>query len=137
MKRDGTALATLSSLFPKENRMKKLAFAVPIAILAVLAAGCSSPGPDNPASASIKPIEHPYWTGTGVVQAVTPAPGPVAAGPSTATPSERIPAARDSGMQRLRIRMDDGRMMYVDTPSRDFLPGTRVQLSDGSEIRRQ
>jgi hypothetical protein len=40
-------------------------------------------------------------------------------------------------MQRLRIRMDDGRMMYVDTPSRDFQPGTRVQLSDASEIRRQ
>ena len=116
--------------------MKKLAFAVPVAILAALAAGCTSPGPDNPASASIKPIDHPYWTGTGVVQAVTPAPGPVAAGPAPAT-SERIPAAKESGLQRLRIRMDDGRMMYVDTPSRDFQPGTRVQLSDASEIRRQ
>jgi hypothetical protein len=136
MKRGGTALATLSSLFPQENRMKKLAFAVPIAVLAVLAAGCSSPGPNNPASASIKPIEHPYWAGTGVVQAVTPAPGPVAAGTAPAT-SERIPAAKESGLQRLRIRMDDGRMLYVDTPSRDFQPGTRVQLSDASEIRQQ
>jgi hypothetical protein len=33
--------------------------------------------------------------------------------------------------------MDDGRMMYVDTPSRDFAPGTRVLLTDANEIRRQ
>jgi hypothetical protein len=117
--------------------MKRLAFAAPIAIVAVLAAGCSSPGPQNPASASIKPVEHPYWTGTGVVQAVTPAPGPIAAGPRTSASTERIPAAKESGLQRLRIRMDDGRMMYVDTPNRDFAPGTRVQLSDANEIRRQ
>jgi hypothetical protein len=115
--------------------MKRLAFAAPIAVLAVLAAGCSSPGPNNPASASIKPVEHAYYAGTGVVQAVTPAPGPIAAGPTST--SERIPAAKESGLQRLQIRMDDGRMMYVDTPSRDFAPGTRVQLSDANEIRRQ
>jgi hypothetical protein len=116
--------------------MKRLAFAAPIAILAVLAAGCASRGPDNPASASIKPVEHPYRAGTGVVQAVTPAPGPIVAGPRPAS-TERIPAAKESGLQRLRIRMDDGRMMYVDTPSHDFAPGTRVQLSDANEIRRQ
>jgi hypothetical protein len=40
-------------------------------------------------------------------------------------------------MQRLRIRMDDGRMLYVDTPSREFAVGTRVLLSDANEIRRQ
>jgi len=40
-------------------------------------------------------------------------------------------------LQRLRIRMDDGRMLYVDTSSRDFAPGTRVLLSDANEIRRQ
>jgi hypothetical protein len=40
-------------------------------------------------------------------------------------------------MQRLRVRMDDGRMMYVDTPSRDFRPGARVLLSDANEIRQQ
>jgi hypothetical protein len=33
--------------------------------------------------------------------------------------------------------MDDGRTQYVDTPSRDFAPGTRVLLSDANEIRRQ
>jgi hypothetical protein len=114
--------------------MKRLAFAAPIAVLAVLFAGCTSPGPNNPASASIAPATQPYWAGTGVVQAVTAAPGPIAAGASN---SERIPAARDGALQRLRIRMDDGRMMYVDTPSGDFQPGTRVQLSDANEIRRQ
>jgi hypothetical protein len=121
--------------------MNRLALAAPIAILAVLAAGCTSPGPSNPASASIKPVEQPYRAGTGVVQAVTPAPGPIAAGPSTSaapTTSAKNPSApSDSGLQRLRIRMDDGRMMYVDTPSRDFQPGTRVQLSDANEIRKQ
>jgi hypothetical protein len=116
--------------------MNRLAFAAPIAVLAALVAGCSSPGPSNPASASITPVEHPYRAGTGVVQAVTPAPGPIAAGPRTST--DRIPAAaQESGLQRLRIRMDDGRMMYVDTPSRDIQPGARVQLSDANEIRRQ
>jgi hypothetical protein len=115
--------------------MNRLAFAAPIAILAALAAGCSSPGPQNPASASIKPVEHPFQAGSGVVQAVTPAPGPIAAGPRTG--SDKVAPAGDSGLQRLRIRMDDGRMMYVDTPSRDFQPGTRVQLSEANEIRKQ
>lgn len=114
--------------------MNRLAFAAPIAVLAALFTGCTSPGPRSSESASIKPAEQPYRAGTGVVQAVTPAPGPIAAGPTT---SERIPAAKESGLQRLRIRMDDGRMMYVDTPSRDFQPGTRVQLSNANEIRKQ
>jgi hypothetical protein len=117
--------------------MKRFAFAAPIAVLASVFAGCTSPGPGRSESTAIKPVEHPYRAGTGVVQAVTPAPVPVAAGPSTPSTSERIPAAKESGLQRLRIRMDDGRMMYVDTPSRDFQPGTRVQLSDANEIRKQ
>jgi hypothetical protein len=125
--------------------MKRFAFAAPIAVLAVLAAGCTSPGPSNPASASIKPVEHPYRAGTGVVQAVTLAPGPIAAGPAASAGTSAAPttsakspaAASESGLQRLRIRMDDGRMMYVDTPSRDFQAGTRVQLSDANEIRKQ
>jgi hypothetical protein len=115
--------------------MKRFAFAAPIAILAAVFAGCTSPGPESPASAKITPQPVPYSAGTGVVQSVTPAPGPIAAGPRT--DSGKVPDAKDSGLQRLRIRMDDGRMLYVDTPSRDFQPGTRVQLSDANEIRRQ
>ena len=115
--------------------MNRLVFAAPIAILVACAAGCTSRGPAQTDPVTIKPIEQPYRAGTGVVQAVTPAPGPVAAGPNT---SMRSPAAAsDSGMQRLRVRMDDGRMMYVDTPSRDIAPGTRVLLSDANEIQRQ
>lgn len=123
--------------------------AIPLAILAALAAGCASRQPSSPSAQGIKPIEQPYRAGTGVVQSVTAAPAAVAAGPTTsgaentaarnpATPAvgaTTVPA--NTGLQRLRIRMDDGRMVYVDTPSRDFAPGTRVQLSDANEIRRQ
>jgi len=115
--------------------MNRLALAAPITILAVFLAGCAGRGPATPAPVAVTPIEQPYRAGTGVVQAVTPAPGPIAAGTNT---SARNPAATaETSMQRLRIRMDDGRMMYVDTPSRDFAPGTRVLLSDANEIRRQ
>ncbi len=115
--------------------MTRLALAAPIAILAVFLAGCASRGPATPAPVAVTPMEQPYRAGTGVVQAVTPAPGPIAVGPNT---SARNPAATaEASLQRLRIRMDDGRMLYVDTPSRDFAPGTRVLLSDANEIRRQ
>lgn len=114
--------------------MNRLAIAVPLAIVAVLAAGCSSPGGEKPATVSVTPIEQPYRPGTGVVQAVTPAPGPIIAGPQAST---RSAAASDSGMQRLRIRMEDGNMVYVDTPSKDFAPGQRVQLSAANQIQKQ
>ena len=120
--------------------MTRAAYAAPLAILAVVFAGCTSRGPDTSSNASIRPMEHPYGAGTGVVQAVTPAPGPIAAGPGTSASNPAAPSARapsDSGLQRLRIRMDDGRVVYVDTPARDFAPGTRVQLSDANEIERR
>jgi hypothetical protein len=118
--------------------MKRLAFAAPVAILAAVFAGCTTPGPNNPASAgtSMAPVAQPvgYWSGTGVVQSVNPAPGPIVAGPNTSSRNPSTPS--ESGLYRLGIRMDNGQMMYVDTPSRDFSPGTRVQLSDNNEIRR-
>jgi hypothetical protein len=115
--------------------MNRRACAATLTILAAFFAGCTSRGPENPATVSVTPVEQPYRAGTGVVQAATPAPGLIAAGPQT---SARSPAApSDSGLQRLRIRMDDGRMVYVDTPGKDFAPGQRVLLSDANEIRRQ
>jgi hypothetical protein len=33
--------------------------------------------------------------------------------------------------------MDDGNMVYVDTPSKDFAPGQRVQLSAANQIQKQ
>jgi hypothetical protein len=114
--------------------MNRLAIAVPLAIVAVFTAGCSSRGGEKPATVSVTPIEQPYRPGAGVVQAVTPAPGPITAGPQS---SARSAGPSDSGMQRLRIRMDDGNMVYVDTPSKEFAPGQRVQLSAANEIRKQ
>ncbi len=123
--------------------MTRLALAAPIALLAALAAGCSSPV-RNPTAATIQPAAQPYFAGTGVVQAVKPAPAPLAvAAPArtqTATAPSATPSAgasaSQSGMQRLQIRMDNGRMMWVDTPSSEFQPGTRVQLTESNEIRR-
>lgn len=117
--------------------MTRLALAAPIALLAVLAAGCSTP-PRTPAAAQIKPTQQPYFAGTGVVQAAKPAPAPMsvaAASPQSGSASAAAPS-QSSGMQRLAIRMDNGRMIYVDTPSSEFQPGTRVQLTEANEIRR-
>lgn len=130
--------------------MTRLALVAPIAVLTALFAGCASRGPAEPAPVAISPIEQPYRGGTGVVQAVTPSPRAVVAGADSSSgyaasgnaaapmASPRSPAAAsETPMQRLRIRMDDGRTVYVDTPSRDFVAGSRVQLSDANEIRQQ
>ena len=109
--------------------MTRLALVAPIAVLTALFAGCASRGPAEPAPVAIKPIEQPYRAGTGMVQSVTPAPRAVVAGAST--------AVSETAMQRLRIRMDDGRTLYVDTPSREFVAGSRILLSDANEIRLQ
>ncbi len=58
----------------------------------------------------------PYQPGNGVVQAVIPAP--------------------QSALQRLEIRMDDGKVQYVDTESREFSRGSRIQLTEDRLIRR-
>ena len=115
--------------------MTRLALVAPIAVLTALFAGCASRGPAAPAPVAVTPIEQPYRAGTGVVQAVTPAPAAVVAGPNTS--ARRPVAVSETAMQRLRVRMDDGRMLYVDTPSHDFRPGSRVLLSDANEIRQQ
>lgn len=116
--------------------MTRLAYAAPLAVLALLSAGCGTRAPQSTASNELKPVEHPYRAGTGVVQAVTPAPGPIAAGPQSYGRNPNA-APTESGLQRLRIRMDDGRMLWVDTTSRDFQPGQRVQLSEASQIERR
>jgi hypothetical protein len=123
----------------------------PLSILAIaLLSACSSPGPSSPASAGTQPApiatqELPYRAGSGVVQSANPAPGMASAGASTsakpAAPSASASAASPaapptSGLQRLGIKMDDGRMQYVDTSSRDFPVGTRVQLSESFEIKK-
>jgi hypothetical protein len=122
--------------------MIKIAAPVSILAVAVLTA-CASQGPRSPtAPASASPFgsaplatqEVPYRAGTGVVQSVNPAPAMASAGP-TASRSPAAPAS--GGMQRLGIKMDNGQMVYVDTPSKDFSAGTRVQLTENFEIRKQ
>ena len=39
-------------------------------------------------------------------------------------------------MQRLEIKMDNGKIQYVDVPSREFTRGTRVTLTEDRLIRR-
>ena len=107
-----------------------------LSILAVAALGACAVGPNNPASTESMPIatqQMPYYAGTGVVQWVRPAPGMASAGASSARGAA---APEPGGLQRIGIRLDDGRMVYVDTTSRDFAPGTRVQLTDNFEIKR-
>lgn len=93
----------------------------PFALAAVAVLGACSMMSPPPASTAptIVTNMNPLRPGTGVVQSVTAAPG------TTAEP-----------LQRLEIKMADGRMQYVDTPSREIAKGDRVQLSEDNVIRR-
>ena len=100
--------------------------AVPLSLLALATlSACTTPPPTGgPAVAAPNVVTnvHPYRAGNGVVQAVMPTPAVAGAG-SSAEP-----------MQRLEIKMDDGRIQYVDTASRDFTKGMRVQLTEDKLI---
>ncbi len=98
----------------------------PFAIAAVALLGACSTTPPQPTT-PIATIVHPMRAGTGVVQAVMPA--PIMAG---ATAS----AGSSGPMQRLEIKMTDGRMQYVDIRSGEIAKGDRVQLSEDGIIRK-
>ena len=73
-----------------------------------------------------------YRPGNGVVESVKPAPAPftaAAGGTSAAGAGDRL--------NRLTIRMDDGRHQYIDTDSSEFVRGTRVRLTDARVIEKQ
>ncbi len=96
-----------------------------VALAAVTLGACSTqPQTRAAAQPTIVTTVHPYYPGTGVVQAVM------------ATPV--MPGAKSSSepMQRLELKMDNGKIQYVDTPSRDFTRGTRVILTEDKLIRR-
>lgn len=68
-----------------------------------------------------------YRPGSGVVESVAPAPKPFMAAAGGSAPDD---------LYRLKIRMDDGRIQYLDTDSADFPQGTRVRLTDGRLIEK-
>jgi hypothetical protein len=72
-----------------------------------------------------------YRPGTGVVESVTRAPAPFTAAAGGGSAQAGVP------LNRLTIRMDDGRRQYIDTESGDFTRGTRVRLTDGRLIEKQ
>jgi hypothetical protein len=98
----------------------------PFAVAAVALLGACSTTPPQPTT-PIATIVHPMRAGTGVVQAVMPA--PIMAG-ATASAGSSAP------MQRLEIKMTDGRMQYVDIRSGEIAKGDRVQLSEDGIIRK-
>lgn len=110
--------------------------ALPLALVAAaLLSACGSPGPDRTTSAwpTIQPQEMAYQPGSGVVQAVSPAPAPASAGGTAAA----APAAAP-GAQRLTIRMDNGRVQYVDVTGQEIpRAGERVQLTADRQIIKQ
>jgi len=93
-----------------------------LAAIALLGACSTTPPQSNP---TISTIVHPLRAGTGVVQAVMPAPMMVSAG-----------AGSSESLQRLEIKMSDGKMQYVDTRSREIAKGDRIQLGEDGIIRK-
>jgi hypothetical protein len=92
-----------------------------LAAIALLGACSTTPQPTTP----IATIVHPLSAGTGVVQAVMPAPSMVSAGAGSSQP-----------LQRLEIKMSDGTMQYVDVRSNEIAKGDRVQLGADGIIRK-
>jgi hypothetical protein len=103
--------------------MKRTLVAIAAASLAGLAGCAWYPPQSNVADAQLQ-----YRPGTGVIESVAPAPRPfVSAAGGTTAPD---------ALYRLKIRMDDGRLQYIDTSDSAFAPGTRVRLTDGRVIER-
>lgn len=96
-----------------------------LAAIALLGACSTTPQSSAP---NIATIVHPLSAGSGVVQAVMPAPVMVAGATASAGSSEP--------MQRLEIKMSDGKMQYVDVRSNEIAKGDRVQLGADGIIRK-
>jgi hypothetical protein len=69
-----------------------------------------------------------------VVEHVGTAPMPFTAAAGGSASSEGGAAER---LNRLTIRMDDGRRQFIDTDSADFQVGTRVRLTDERLIEKR
>ena len=100
---------------------------LPLAVIAAAAAlgACSSTPPQQPTPRIVTNV-IPYVPGTGVVQAVYATPVGQPVNPTPAEP-----------MARLEIKMDKGgKIQYVDTTSREFTRGSRVQLTEDRLIKK-
>jgi hypothetical protein len=125
--------------------MSKFLF-VPVSIvgLALLAACGSRPPapvvvvpPQQPASTTV--VTQPPATATpapAVVQAVQLRPGMGRIESMGPAPSASAGGTAPSPMHRLNIRMDDGSMQMVDTPSSGLSVGDRIELTREGYIRR-
>ena len=69
-----------------------------------------------------------YRPGTGVIESVTRAPAPFTAAAGGSSAPDQL--------NRLTIRMDDGRQQYLDTSDTGFQPGMRVRLTDARLIEK-
>src|SRR5262245_48782682 len=75
----------------------------------------------------ISGTQFQYRPGTGVIESVSRAPTPFTAAAGGSAPET---------LNRLKIRMDDGRTQYIDTDTHPE-PGTRVRLTDGRLIEKR
>jgi hypothetical protein len=99
---------------------KLTTFAVIAAAAAVTTlAACGTTPPSR--TPSIVTNEMPFQPGMGTVQAVTHTP--------------MLPGANSSDpLKRLHVRMDSGRIQYIDTVS-SITPGMRVELTPDRQIK--
>lgn len=113
----------------------KVAPTLVLSLAAAALAGCAGNEPSVISTSgldkrpNIVAQQMPYKAGTGVVQTWAAAPSPAAGASGRVDPS-------GSGMLRLGIKMDDGTVQYVDTDSRDFTIGTRIELTPDRVIKR-
>ena len=104
--------------------------ALTFSLAAAFLAGCASDMTQTAQSGSREAPaarQMPYYPGTGTVTSWSPSPS-VAAGAGSGRPMGEL--------LRMEVKMDDGKMQYIDTESRDFPVGTRVRLSENREIMR-
>ena len=95
----------------------------PFALAAIALLGaCAAPQPSTPKIVTNVTDLRP---GTGVVQAVMPQPVMASA---TAPSSEP--------MQRLEVKMSDGKVQYIDTKSVGIMKGDRVELGADGIMRK-
>lgn len=94
------------------------------AVAAIALVGACSTPPQASAPNIVTNV-YPMQPGTGVVQAVMPTPTMAGAAAGSSEP-----------LQRLEIKMSDGKVQYIDTRSSGIARGDRVQLSADGVIRK-